>query len=177
MTALAGGKGFPALRDHFRNAGHAPTSRSDRSVFHHNEGSPLGRQPANIRPTVTTALARTRFAFLVVIAGCLAINSPAEVSVPALSLKPADSTIQLGQTIRFSVVGAAAPNSCSWQSSSVLRPTSKQSFEGVLPGSTVVSVTCGRQTAQATVAVTGDHPAGPLVITKGGTYSGSWNSN
>lgn len=51
-----------------------------------------------------------------------------------------------------------------------------ETFQGQQVGNVSVSVTCGSQSAQALVTVIPQAVSGPITITSGGTYSGSWDS-
>jgi hypothetical protein len=52
-----------------------------------------------------------------------------------------------------------------------------EQFQGQQAGNATVSVTCGAQSAQALVTVTPQAASGPITISSGGAYSGSWTSN
>jgi hypothetical protein len=106
--------------------------------------------------------------------------SPGPGTTPApLSVAPANPTIQSGQTIAFSVNGAAADTVCSWTTSNpaVLAIVGDEQFQGQQAGNATVSVACGSQNVQAIVTVVAQATSGPITITAGGTYSGAWTSN
>jgi hypothetical protein len=104
--------------------------------------------------------------------------SPAPSPTP-LTVAPANTTIQAGQTINLSVSGETANTSCSWTTSnpSILAIVGDEQFEGQQAGNATVSVACGSQSAQAIVTVVPQAASGPITITAGGTYSGTWTSN
>ena len=97
----------------------------------------------------------------------------------ATSLRPSTANIQAWENVQFSVAGESADTGCSWQTSqpTVLASLGDGSFQGGQAGTAQVSVTCGASTANATVVVTAQKPAGPITITSGGTYSGTWSSS
>ena len=97
----------------------------------------------------------------------------------ALALAPANTTIQVGQTIQFSLSGQADAVTCTWSTSSpaILSLAGDEEFEGQQPGTATVAVACGPQSVQALVSVVPPASSGPIQITTGGTYSGNWNSD
>jgi plastocyanin len=99
----------------------------------------------------------------------------------SLVLAPANTTIQAGQTIQFALSGQASDATCTWTSSSaaILALIGDQEFQGQQVGNATVSVVCGTQSVQAIVSVIAQVAAasGPITITSGGTYSGTWNSD
>jgi hypothetical protein len=96
-----------------------------------------------------------------------------------LALSPAGTTIQAWQTIQFSLSGQAGDATCAWTTSSptILAPVGQEEFQGLQAGNATVSVTCGTQRTQAIVTVIPQAASGPITITAGGAYSGSWISN
>ncbi|MGA7342612.1 MAG: hypothetical protein WBE72_08010 [Terracidiphilus sp.] len=97
----------------------------------------------------------------------------------ALALSPSSATIQIWQSLQFTLSGEAEGASCTWTSSSasILPPVADEEFQGQQAGNATVAVTCGSQSAQALVTVVPQVVAGPIQITSGGTYSGDWNSD
>ena len=96
-----------------------------------------------------------------------------------LTLSPASTTVQAGQTIQFSLSGQSSDPTCTWTTSSatILAPIGELEFQGEQVGNATVSVSCGTQSVQAVVAVIPQAASGPIIITTGGTYSGTWNSD
>jgi hypothetical protein len=120
----------------------------------------------------------------VAVAGGGSTQAPAPVPNPAptpvaLALAPSTATIQVWQTLQFTLNGGAGDSTCTWSTSSasILPSIGDEAFQGQHPGNATVSVTCGNQSAQAMVTVVPQAASGPIVITQGGTYSGNWNSD
>jgi len=82
--------------------------------------------------------------------------------------------------IQLQVTGQPKGTTCTWQTSNdlVLSSLGNGEFQGQSAGTAVATVTCGSiYTDTAVIQVNSSTPSGPIVITKGGTYSGVWNSN
>lgn len=107
----------------------------------------------------------------------LSLSASSKPAGPALS--PSSASIQVWQTLQFSVTGASSTSDCAWTSSqpSVLASLGSGQFQGAQSGSATVSVTCGSSTAAASVVVSAQQQSAPVTITSGGTYSGNWVSN
>jgi hypothetical protein len=120
--------------------------------------------------------------FSVVLQGCGAAVSKSvpnsTESSPSTSLQPSSASIQIWQNVQFSVAGGSQDAVCTWQSSqpAVLASLGNGEFQGSQTGTAQVSVTCGAETATATVSIAAQQSSGPIVITSGGTYSGNWTS-
>jgi hypothetical protein len=94
-----------------------------------------------------------------------------------LTLSPGTASFPQGGQLGLMLLGADA-YTCAWQPSdptvvSVLAP-------GVIyankPGTVQISVKCAGGSATASVTVTNPVYSAPIVITKGGTYTGRWRS-
>ncbi len=99
------------------------------------------------------------------------------LAMPALS--PAASTVSLGARIAFSATGSGAASACVWGSSdpAVLTPISPGVYQGEAVGSATASLQC-EDAAPVTALVQVAAPvAGPITITRGGSYTGIWQSN
>lgn len=96
-----------------------------------------------------------------------------------LALSPASTTVQAWQTIQFSLSGQSSDATCTWTTSSaaILAPVGPEEFQGRQAGNATISVSCGTQSTQAIVTVIQQAASGPITITAGGAYSGSWISN
>lgn len=105
-----------------------------------------------------------------------AASSPSKTTV--LSVTPSATSIPIWQTQTFSAVGAADASTCTWESQSptTLANLGGGMFQAIALGTGQVTATCGTASATTNVAVTAQTPSGPITITKGGTYSGIWNS-
>jgi hypothetical protein len=136
-----------------------------------------------IRRVTFFMLLASLFAVCVALMGCSASHSASTNSAPAsaapsISVSPSSASIQVWQSVQFSVSGDTSGASCTWQAAqpTILAKIGSGQFQGGQPGTTQVSVTCGTLSATASVVVSVQQPSGPVVITAGGTYSGNWNS-
>lgn len=95
------------------------------------------------------------------------------------SLLPSMSTVEVGAEVSFRASGAAADSSCTWTSSSpaLLTSIGNGRYKGQAPGTALAVLKCQDGTSTGASVVVTAAPPGPLVITKGGTYSGTWTSN
>ena len=104
------------------------------------------------------------------------LASPADAQV---AVSPATAALTPGQQITLKAIGAADPASCSWVSSnpSALLARGNGSFLAEKSGAVMVTATCAGIVATANlVVVSSQQTSGPLVITQGGTYSGTYIS-
>jgi hypothetical protein len=99
-------------------------------------------------------------------------------STPATSVQPSTASLQMWQQTQFTVSNAPSSGQCAWTSSqpTILNSLGGGSFQALAVGTAQVTVTCGSSTASASVTVSAQQQSGPIVITKGGTYSGDWVS-
>ena len=136
-----------------------------------------------IRRVTFFTLAASLFAVCIALMGCSAspsapANSSQTQPAPSVSVQPSSASIQVWQSLQFSVSGNTTDASCTWQSAqpTILENLGNGQFQGSQAGNTQVTVTCGSVSATASVSVSVQQPSGPIVITAGGTYSGNWNS-
>ena len=108
--------------------------------------------------------------------GCGASSRGLAVSV--VSLSPSTGSLNVGEQIGFNATGVTDASACAWSSSApvVLAGTGPGVFQGQSAGSATVSAQCGGVTASATVVVASHQASGPITITHGGTYTGTWSS-
>jgi len=97
---------------------------------------------------------------------------------PTVTLSPSSTSVTIWQTQSFTVSGISDTSTCTWQNtpSTTLVSLGGGSYQAVALGTEQITVTCGTATATATVAVVAQEVSGPITISKGGTYSGNWNS-
>ncbi len=102
-----------------------------------------------------------------------------QVGSPLVGLSPASSTVPVGSRIAFNTTGVPMGSTCVWQSSDkkVLTSFGNGSFRANAQGSAMAVAQCNEGTSVAATVVVTELSAGPIVITSGGTYSGSWSSN
>lgn len=126
-------------------------------------------------------LARSRHSWALLLlvhllAGCGAMD---RVGIPLITLSPARSTLSVGSRVFVRPVGEQPGSSCTWQSSApaILASLGHGLFQAMAEGSATINARCGgNPTNEANVLVSTTVPH-PLIITKGGTYSGTWSSN
>ena len=99
----------------------------------------------------------------------------------SLAALPSSSMVSVGNDVSFHASGALPGEGCTWSSSDedVLGQTGDGTFHASGAGTANVNVTCGTESAVATVAVANAAAVAPtsIIIKSGGTYSGVWNSN
>ncbi len=125
-------------------------------------------------------LAAVSFAASLPLTGC-GSGVAAATSAPAvLAIAPATAVVEQGSSYAFRVRNFSGDASaCAWQVSdaAVLAASGAGTFVGTSAGSATVTAVCGGESATSSVAVTAPAVAGPIRITTGGTYSGTWSSN
>ena len=96
---------------------------------------------------------------------------------PSLALSSATAMLRVGQQLTLQASGSASATGCTWTTSNpaVLASDGDGVFQGRAGGTAQATAACGGSSAHAAVVVS-NATAGPLTITQGGTYSGSWTS-
>jgi hypothetical protein len=135
---------------------------------------------------IETLLLRT--ALLTASLGTLALTgcgagSVSVTSASHLALIPSSSSVEVGSSLTLTPVGSTVdPSTCTYSSAaeSTLTPAGAHAlsaaFTGRSAGTTEVTVSCGTQSASSVVRVGATAKIGPLRITRGGTYSGTYAS-
>ena len=98
---------------------------------------------------------------------------------PLIGLSPAAEAVVIGSKVSFLPTGLLAGSTCSWSSSDpqVLVSDGSGSFRGRAAGSASALAQCGENTAASAAVIVNAITPGPIVITRGGTYSGVWTSD
>lgn len=125
---------------------------------------------------------RRLMATIVCVAGLPLLQSCgglARSTLPFADLSPASTTLQVGADLRFSAHGPLIGTACEWTSSdpTILASYGDGRFQGVAPGTATVQAQCAEATPLFAFVLVTALPPGPLVITRGGTYSGTWTSD
>ena len=133
----------------------------------------LGR---NLCSTYKLALAALWMLLLPFVQGCGAVSG---TNLPLAGISPTRGFLLVGSGMSFSAGEISAAVPCAWSSSDteVLVSFGNGSFRARAPGFANVTAQCSAgMTVTAPVTVTATAP-GPIVITHGGTYSGTWASD
>jgi len=133
------------------------------------------------RRLVATALLSVLVPAVALLQGCsntLLSSVASTTKSPTVTLSPSSTSVTIWQTQAFTVSGVSDTSTCTWQNtpSTTLVSLGGGSYQAVALGTEQITVTCGTATATAIVAVVAQEVSGPITISKGGTYSGNWNS-
>lgn len=139
----------------------------------------------NSIPTSSGRLGATwsfRFATYSAVAACFVLQGCSTVGTPLpppVVLSPSTARLAVGAHVRLKAAGVIPLQSCTWGSSdpAVLTSLGGGNFVGVADGAATASASCGDSPVALAQLEVSSVPAGPLVITQGGTYTGEWTSN